>query len=94
MANLDNINNDTPANFKKADAFINMTLITKSGVRQQAGSIIVHKDSKDAGIRSYWMLIEAGKLDRLQQIFGKSIEIRVVVVDNQESKGPLTVDEI
>ena len=80
--------------FKKADAFINMTLITKSGVRQPAGAVIVHKDSKDAGIRSYWTLIEAGKIDRLQQIFGKSIEIRVVIADTVNNKGPLTVDEI
>lgn len=96
MAKFDNINDDTPATttLKKADAFINMTLVTKSGVKQQAGAIAVHKDSKDAGIRSYWMLIEAGKIDRLQQIFGKSIEIRVVIVDQESSKGPLTLDEI
>ena len=96
MAKFDNINDDTPASttLKKADAFINMTLVTKSGVKQRAGAIAVHKDSKDVGIRSYWTLIEAGKIERLQEIFGESLQIRVEIVDKSATKAELSLDEI
>lgn len=80
-------------NFKKADAFINLRLITKSGVKQNCGSLTIHKDSKDAGIRSLWTLIENQKEERLQEIFS-GFDINVVVVDHDKEKKELEVDDI
>lgn len=92
MAKLDNIA-ETTTSFKKADAFINLTLVTKAGVKQQCGALAIHKDSKDSGIRSLWTLIENNRMERLQELFA-GFEIRVVIVDEKQNKGPLTVDEI
>lgn len=84
----------TSTSFKKADAFINLTLVTKSGVKQACGSLVIHKDSKDAGIRSLWSLIENDKIERLNEIFGSSFEVRVVVVDHDKEKKQLELDDI
>ena len=100
MPKLDNktdsvVENVTSNNttFKKADAFINLRLITKSGVKQNCGALAIHKDSKDAGIKSLWSLIENDRMERLQEIF-KGFEIRVEVVDHNKEKKELEVDDI
>ena len=81
------------ATFKKADAFINLRLITKSGVKQNCGALAIHKDSKDAGIKSLWSLIENDRMERLQEIF-QGFEIRVEVIDHNKEKKDLEVDDI
>ena len=87
------VENVSTASFKKADAFINLRLKTKAGTLQNCSSLPIHKDSKDAGIKSLWTLIENNKEERLKEIFS-GFEINVVVVDHEKENKALEVDDI
>ena len=89
MAKFDNINNDTPANFKKADGFINLRAKTSNGVALKGSTIGIplHKPAdinKNDTATVLYRLAEAGRIDILESMF-HGFAITVNMVDENET---------
>lgn len=88
MAKFDNVNNDTPANFKKADGFINLRAKTAKGVALKGNTIGIplHKPAdinKNDTATVLYRLAEAGRIDVLESMYAGFI-VTVNMVDDSE----------
>ena len=88
MAKFDTVNNDTPADFKKADGFINLRAKTSKGIALKGSTIGIplHKPAdinKNDTATVLYRLAEAGRIDVLESMYAGFI-VTVNMVDDSE----------
>ena len=97
MAKFDNVNNDTPANFKKADAFINLRAKTSKGVALKGNTIGIplHKPSdmnKNDTATVLYRLAEAGRIDVLESMYAGFVVTVTMVDENKSADEAISLD--
>lgn len=97
MAKFDNINDDTPANFKKADGFINLRAKTAKGVALKGNTVGIplHKPAdinKNDTATVLYRLAEAGRIDVLESMYAGFVVTINMVDENEASDEAISLD--
>ena len=97
MAKFDKVNSDTPADFKKADGFINLRAKTSKGVALKGNTIGIplHKPAdinKNDTATVLYRLAEAGRIDVLESMYAGFIVTVNMVDENETADEAISLD--